>query len=494
MGALAASARLAVAGHRVAVYERTDGCGGAVRSFEREGFRFDTGPGLLHLPAVYRDLFLKTGREPLEDRVELVRVEPAVRHVFPDGRAVSLPGSSRSGVVSALDAALGAGSGARWADLLTRARTAWDATRRPLLEEPLVAGDEAAPGRERDPYPALRRRGLLRRRAPRLAEVAADELRDPRLAAMLDSSVQAYGLDPRTAPAGAAVLPYLEHTFGTWHVRGGIGELARALYERCTARGVTFHFGTGVRRVREREGRAAGLELADGREVDADLVVAGAPLWDGGEGADGAPDTAGAGARGAGAASGWARLTVLLALRGARPADTVHRTLVHRADAPGQPLTVLRPDDPALRPDGAHESAVLSVPVPADPDGAGGTGSTGGTDGGRGGQAKAHRELAERLVAAADAAGLGLGPRVLWSEVRTPREYAAETGAPGGALAPPVVAGPGAPSAAANRAPLPGLYRVGGWAHPGGGLAHAGMSGALAAGLIVEGDDWRGSY
>ena len=46
--------------------------------------------------------------------------------------------------------------------------------------------------------------------------------------------------------------------------------------------------------------------------------------------------------------------------------------------------------------------------------------------------------------------------------------------------------------------PLPvnnpgGLYRVGDWAHPGGGLPHSGMSGALVAGLIVEGPEFRGS-
>jgi phytoene dehydrogenase-like protein len=39
----------------------------------------------------------------------------------------------------------------------------------------------------------------------------------------------------------------------------------------------------------------------------------------------------------------------------------------------------------------------------------------------------------------------------------------------------------------ANRSPLPGLYRVGGWSHPGGGLAHTGMSAAIVADLIAGG-------
>jgi phytoene dehydrogenase-like protein len=172
MGAMAAAARLAVAGHRVAVYERGETYGGAVRRFERDGFSFDTGPGLLTLPAVYRDLFVKTGKQPLEECVELVQVDPSSRHVFPDGTEVALPNASRAGVVQALEAALGAGAGDRWGDFLIRAREAWDRTRRPLLEEPLWTDWQVLA--EREPYPAVPHKRLLRtRRAATLAEVAA---------------------------------------------------------------------------------------------------------------------------------------------------------------------------------------------------------------------------------------------------------------------------------------------------------------------------------
>ncbi len=256
-GAMSAAARLAVAGHRVVVYERTQTYGGAVRRLSRDGFSFDTGPGLLPLPAVYRDLFVKTGREPLEDCVELVQVDPASRHLFADGTEVSLPNASRAGVVSALDATLGAGAGGRWGDFLVRAREAWDRTRRPLLEEPLWPDWTALA--EREPYPAVPHKKLLRtRRAGTLAEIGAWELRDARLAALLESHALAHGLDPRTAPASAAVLPYMEHAFGTWYVRGGIRELARAVYERCLARKVEFVFGAEVTGIVEKDGRAAG--------------------------------------------------------------------------------------------------------------------------------------------------------------------------------------------------------------------------------------------
>ncbi|MZE80000.1 hypothetical protein GTY57_24430 [Streptomyces sp. SID5475] len=153
-------------------------------------------------------------------------------------------------------------------------------------------------------------------------------------------------------------------------------------------------------------------------------------------------------------------------------------------------VTVLRPGDPALLPDAGHETAVLSVTVP--PHAPGGTGAEGTLDWTAGGHAE---RLADALLAAAGKAGLDLESRLLWRETRTPADTERETGAPGGAVPGPALAGAGgAFLRAANRdAGVNGLYLVGGSAHPGGGLAHTGMSGALVTGLIVNGDDWRGS-
>ncbi|MET9833193.1 NAD(P)/FAD-dependent oxidoreductase [Streptomyces sp. NPDC006385] len=496
MGAMAAAARLAVAGHRVAVYERTRTYGGAVRRFECDGFAFDTGPGLLPLPAVYRDLFIKTGKEPLEACVELVQVDPSARHVFADGTEVSLPNASRAGVVAALGEALGAGTGERWGDFLVRAREAWDRTRRPLLEEPLWPNWQVLA--EREPYPSVPHKRLLRtRRAGTLAEVGAWELRDPRLIALLESHALAYGLDPRETPASAAVLPYMEHAFGTWYVRGGIRELARAVYERCLTRKVEFHFGAEITGVVEKDGRAAGLELADRSMAEADFVVAGV--------APGVLDrlvreTA---LRGEGEVvpqrAAASRLTVLLALRGGRPEGTAHRTVVHAEDreteldalfggaggmatrGPRATVTVLRPDDPALVPDAGHEAITLTSTVPAQP------------DGGRA-ESEVFDQHAEDLITVAERAVPGLRDRLLWHEVRTPADIADVTGAEGGAVPAPALAGAdGRLLHPSNSTALSGLFGVGGWSHPGGGLPHAGMSGALTAGLIVEGPEFRGS-
>ncbi|WP_228078514.1 phytoene desaturase family protein [Streptomyces profundus] len=469
MGALAASARLASAGRRVTVVERGATHGGAVGRLERDGFVFDTGPGVLHLPAVWRDLFLKTaprvrGRRGAGELAECVRLErladPAVEHWFADGTVLRLPGFSPGGVRRALDETLGAGAGERWGALLGRARETWEATRRPLLEEPLTSAGERA-ALLRDPFPA-RRRGVLRRRAPTLAELAGAELRDKRLASVLTGLVQEYGLDPRRAPASAAVLAYVEQTFGSWYPAGGMRALADALLQRCRERGVRFEFGVEVEEVLAGEGRAAGVRLAGGETLAADAVVWGA-------------------ARPGDEAAGLGRFSLFVALDGARPAGAAHRAVLH---GEGPAISVLRPDDAALWPGPEGHTAVLSTLVPAH--------GPGGVDWTAPEVAKAQ---AERLLDAADAAGLAPRARMRWHLSRTPRDVERDTGVPGGAVRPPALAGAdGAFLAAPNTGRLAGAYRVGGLAHPGGGLAHAGMSGALAAGLIVEGQDWRGSY
>ncbi|MFI6346941.1 phytoene desaturase family protein [Streptomyces sp. NPDC050560] len=488
MGAMAAAARLAVAGRRVVVFERSETYGGSLGVVERDGFRFDTGPGVLPLPAVYRDLFVKTGRAALEERVVLEQREPAVRHVFADGAVVDLPNASRAGVGAALDGALGRDAGARWAQFMDRAREAWNRSRRPLLEETLWPNWQVLA--EREPYPARAPRRLLRRGTPptTLAGVAQAELGgDARLRALLEHYALVHGLDPRSAPAAAAVLPYLEQTFGVWSVAGGLRALATALYERCRERRVVFRFGSEVTGVREKDGAAAGVVTADGAVHEADAVVAG--VFPAALDALSPAPVRGPGEVG-GMASAPSRLTVLLALRGAAAAGAPVRTVVHTPDRGGEleavfgaeargvpaapTVVVRRTSDPLLVPDGGHEAVTVTATVPAG--------------------AEVTAADVERLVERAGAAVEGLRERLLWHEARTPADIAAATGAPGGAVPPPALpAAGGRLLHPANSTRLPGLYAVGGWSHPGGGLPHAGMSGALAAGLIVEGPGFQGS-
>jgi phytoene desaturase len=488
MGGLAVAARLAAVGHDVTVLEQSPTYGGKLAGYRRDGFVFDTGPSLLTLPAVYRDLFMKTARSrrgaTLEEHVTLRAVDPAFDYRFADGSAVSLPNASRAGAAAALDAALGAPSGREWTAVVDRGGLVWQATRESFL------------GRDRGrPLQMLRRSSLLRdirAVAPltTLRGLGRSMLTDPRLRLVLDRYATYTGSDPRRAPAALCAIPYLEQTFGAWHVEGGLFRLADATYDRCLERGVTFRFDSPVVELAVEGGRAAAAVLSDGERVAADVVVSGAdastvlgPMLP--------PGTRGRGVRRPDPAdtsmSGW---TLLLALSGRTP-GLAHHTVFFPADydaefdavfgrlsrpVPEPAVYVCAPDDPAMRPDDGSETLSVMVDAPrhsADADG---------VDWDRSGLADAY---AEHVLDVLAVRGLDVRDRVLWRVVRTPADIERDTWSPGGSIYGFASHGLGAAfRRPGNTGPVPGLFLVGGSVHPGGGLPLVALSAEIVAGLV----------
>jgi len=486
MGGLAVAARLAAQGHTVTVVEQADTYGGKLGRYERDGFVFDTGPSLLTLPAVYRDLFLKTAVRrrgaALEDRVDLIPLDPAFGYRFADGTDLSMPGR-RGEVAAAMDAVLGGGTGAQWTALMTRAAAIWQVTREPFLTSPLTgpAALVRQSVRIRDlrtvaPFTSLRRLGRR-------------YLTDPRLRTLLDRYATYTGSDPRQAPAALAVVPYVEQTFGAWHVGGGLRRLADALHERCVERGVDVLFGADVAAVLLDGGRAAGVRLGDGEQLAADVVVSDADathLY-----RDLLPPTAAAAAlaRLRKATPSLSGFVLLLAVRGRTP-GLHHHSVSFPADYDAEfdavfgrsphpvvdpTVYVCAPDDPAMRPDADHESWFVLVNAPRHRPGDG-------VDWTAPGLADTY---ADRVLAVLAARGLDVRDRLLWRETRTPADLERATRSPGGAIYGTSSNGPRAAFLRpANASPVPGLFLVGGSAHPGGGLPLVGLSAEIVAGLV----------
>lgn len=259
LGGLASAVRLAKLGHEVTLVERRDSLGGALGRVERDGYAWDSGPSTTLLPAVVRDLFRKSGR-PLERELELVRVEPAARHVFADGVTLDLPAGSRSGQTAAVDAALGSGRGARWSAYVDGFADTWDVLRRSWLERPW-SPDTADPAA----VALLGSRRSLHRDARR-------RLKDQRLALMATHAARMDGHDPRGVPAWMGMWSYVARSFGTWTAAGGLAALTDALERRLATRGVTVLVGTDVTDLVVEGGRAVGVATTAG-DLDADVVV-----------------------------------------------------------------------------------------------------------------------------------------------------------------------------------------------------------------------------
>ncbi|MGY1742491.1 MULTISPECIES: phytoene desaturase family protein [unclassified Blastococcus] len=487
LGGLAAAARLAALGHAVTVLEQAPTIGGKLGWYARDGHAFDTGPSLVTLPQVYRDLFAATGA-PLEESVDLVRLDPAVAYRFADGTRLDLPGTPEA-VPAALDDALGGGAGDQWAALMARAAEMWRVTEQPFLRSPLAGAATLA---------RLARSGRdVATVAPwrTLRGLGRAHLRDPRLRVLLDRYATYSGSDPRRAPAVLVTVPYAEQAAGSWYVRGGLHRLATAVADRAAGRGAVFRTGTAVERVLVLGGRTTGVALAGGEVVRADVVVSGAdaaalyrdllpPL----------PATRRVRRGLARSTPSLSGFVLLLALRGRTPALAHHTVLFpddydaefdavfgvgrHRgAPRPVEDPTVYvsAPDDPATRPDADGESWFVLVNAPRhDP--------AGGVDWDEPGLADRY---AARVLEVMARRGLDVRDRVRWCVVRTPADLARETGSVGGSIY--GTSSNGARAAflrPGNAGPVPGLFLVGGSAHPGGGLPLVTLSAEIVAGLV----------
>jgi phytoene desaturase len=482
VGGLAAAARLAASGHDVVVCEAADEVGGKLGLVEAaaEGgtFRFDTGPSLVTLPHVLREVFSDTGGWP--GGLELQPLEPLARYRFADGTVLSAS-SDLEEHCRRLDAALGAGAGKDWRAFTARAQRVWEASRGPFLESPLDGPQTLL-------RLAARRPGDIAAIAPgtSLRALGRRHLRDPRLRAYLDRYATYTGSDPRRAPAALAAVPYAEQAFGGWYVPGGLHLIGRHLHERALERGARVRLGARVERVAIEQGRVAGVRLAGGEVLPADVVVANAD----------AGAVYGHMVRAPGAARRLARATpslsgfvLLLAVRGRTP-GLAHHNVLFPADYdaefdavfgdPARPvddptLYVSAPDDPAVRPDGCEAWFVL---VNAPRHGSG-RGAVDWREPGLAGR------YADRLLDLLAARGLPVRDRVLWSQTLSPADLEQRTGAVGGAIY--GTSSNGAAAAflrPANRTPVPGLFLVGGSSHPGGGLPLVLLSARIVSGLV----------
>jgi phytoene desaturase len=464
VGGLAAAIRLAEAGHRVTVHERAAEVGGKLAVYERDGYRFDTGPSLLTLPQVFDDLGLGLRPQPLD---------PVVRHVFPDG--VVLDSSPDHAVfLDRIGAALGPDAAADWDRFWRRAARIWHASWESVLQRPVSAaslarlawrvGDLAAiaPGRSL--------RGLGRR-----------YLRDPRLRMLLDRYATYTGTDPRRAPAALAAIPYAELTHGGWYLPGGLGTLAAALRARCDLLDVRVKLSSEVEAI-EADAGVRGVRLASGRFVPADVVVANVDavtLY---------RDLLPSPGRLTGLADrSLGGFVLLLGVRGETP-ELAHHTVFFprrydaefdaifpRAGRRARPVDdpavfVTRAADPAVRPDGREAWFVL-VNAPRH-----GT-AVSAVDWRRAGLADAY---ARHVLDVLARRGLDVRDRLEFAETRTPADLAETTGAPGGAI----YGTAGGLLRPGNRGPVDGLFLVGGSVHPGGGLPMVTLSARIVADAI----------
>ena len=95
---------------------------------------------------------------------------------------------------------------------------------------------------------------------------------DPRLQQLFGRYATYCGASPWLAPATLMLVAHVELD-GVYAVQGGMNALAVAVAKLAEARGATLRYGCAVRRILTSQGKASGVELASGEQLQADAVV-----------------------------------------------------------------------------------------------------------------------------------------------------------------------------------------------------------------------------
>ena len=484
IGGMSAAARLAKQGHQVTVFENSDQSGGKCRTEWFGDYAFDTGPSLLTLPAVFRDLFLKTGKR-IEHVLDISPVDPAFNYNFADGSKVTFPNLSNPKTYQEIEKSFGISASQSWRQIIERSEKMWEASRDSFIESELTSI-----------WPLLLRKNLINQinqisPFTSLRSLSEKLNLDPHLKMIIDRYATYTGSDPRSAPAVLLTIAFVESTFGAWHIKGGIGQLSVALEQRCRDLGVDFQFKSLVTKIVVERNKVEGLVLSDGKIIKSDLVVSNSDAEYTFNSLIGNEVSSARGERRKlkSATKSLAGFSLLLGLDNSKskPVDVDHHNVyfpenydlefdqifTQKVPVTDPTIYLCAPKDSSMVKGADKEAWFVLVNAPRhEPES--------GWDWKHGGQ-----EYAQKIISKMDDLGFNVTNRLDFMEYRTPADLENYAMAPGGSIYGTSSNSPvSAFLRARNRSKVKGLFCVGGSAHPGGGLPLVGISAEIVAKAI----------
>ncbi len=504
VGGLAAGIRLAVRGQSVTILEKNPRVGGKLNLWEvghparpdERPFRFDTGPSLLTLPAIFVSLFADAG-EALSDHLELLRLDPIARFRFSDGSQFSLRADEKARLAEV--ARFSPDDVEGWKRLAERGRKVWDLSADAFLQH---APEQLLHGSKFGPIDGLKMLALPFRVGmfSTFARWVDREIKSPRLRDVLYQYATYAGSSPQKAPATLTCIPYAEMHFGAWYPRGGMYKLAEALEKIARKVGVQIRTHASVSRIlieADSDGRASrkwrvkGVKLLAGEEIAADAVIANSDVvYTYRELIDARFRPKFTDRKLAKLRPGGSGFVMLLGIEGKLPELAHHNKFMpadYSAEIQATFQTGTLPDDPAIylcassrtddtqAPDGCENLFVLCSAPPL--------------DGRINWNAEGPKYRAKILRALEKNWGLaGLSKRIVVDRLFTPAHLESQYNANAGSI---YGIDSNSRKSAFLRPPnrdrhIAGLFFAGGATHPGGGLPLVALSGKIASELATE--------
>jgi phytoene desaturase len=260
-GGLAAAIRLQARGFRVTLLDKRDQAGGRAYVYRDAGFSFDGGPTVITAPFVLDELFQLAGAD-MTEHIKLVPVDPFYRIQFHDGRQFDYTGDPDR--MAAEIAKFRPEDVDGYRKFVEASESIFKVGFEELADKPFLRFTDMA---KIVPQMVKLRSHLS------VFSLVKRFVKDPALRTVLSFHPLLVGGNPFSTTSIYALIAFLERKWGVWFALGGTGAIVQALVELFVKLGGECRFSETVERIRVENGRATGVELANGAVLDAELVV-----------------------------------------------------------------------------------------------------------------------------------------------------------------------------------------------------------------------------
>ncbi|MDH7914406.1 phytoene desaturase family protein [Winogradskyella sp. SYSU M77433] len=260
--ALSASCYLAKSGYNVSIYEKNDTVGGRARQLIKEGFTFDIGPSWYWMPDIFEKFFNDFGKSS-SDYYQLDKLNPAYKIFFGDDTITI--GDHMDGICEEFER-IEPGSSKPLRKFIKTAQEHYDIAINKVVLKPGIS-----------PFELVTKDTITR--VDQFFKTISSEVRknfkNPKLISTLEFPVLFLGAKPSDTPSFYSFMNYADFGLGTWHPKGGMYEIIKAMKSLAESLGVSIHTNSNVEKINVENGKSTSI-VVNGETITSDLILSGA--------------------------------------------------------------------------------------------------------------------------------------------------------------------------------------------------------------------------
>jgi phytoene desaturase len=259
---LSASCYLAKAGYKVSIYEKNDTVGGRARQLVKDGFTFDIGPSWYWMPDIFEKFFNDFGKST-KDYYQLDKLSPAYKIFFSD--EVITIGDHMDQICKEFER-IESGSSKPLRKFISQAQDHYNIAINKVVLKPGIS-----------PLELVSKETITR--VDRFFKTISSEVRkkfkNPKLISTLEFPVLFLGAKPSQTPSFYSFMNFADFGLGTWHPKGGMYEIVKAMKTLAESLGVKIYTNSNVEKINISQGKVSSIKV-NSKTINSDIILSGA--------------------------------------------------------------------------------------------------------------------------------------------------------------------------------------------------------------------------